>query len=255
MNEKKNILIIEDDFEIRSSIIDILENNNYSVVSAADGKSAMNITKQVKPDLIICDIMLPGINGYEILDNLKNIIAEELIPFIYLSAKVDPFDVRKGMNLGADDYITKPFRAQDLLEAVDTRLKKSENLKKHLQKGSHAKQNKLEKEQGIMITDNIKTEFVKVKNILCISALGDYCKVYLKNSKKLLSSKSLKDWESILPDDLFYRTHRSYIVNINHIEEVKPWFKRSYKIKMKNLNEDIFISERHAVKFKKIINI
>ena len=260
MRAKKNIFVIEDNYALRSSIIQLLEANNFSAVGCADGESAIKVIEQVMPDLIICDIMLPGMDGYEVLEYLqKKFINEDPIPFIYLTAKVDYMDIRKGMNLGADDYITKPFRVQDLLESINTRLTRFDNFTKNKPAVKtdikNAKdENRLNINQGIIISDKTKTGFIKLDNIAMIAASGDYSNVTLQNGEKILVQKSLKYWETILPEKTFYRTHRSYIVNIDQIEEITPWFKRSYKIKLKGSEEDVFISERYVIRLKKILN-
>ena len=264
MEEKKNILVIEDSYEVRSTIVEILEKFEYATLSVADGKSALNLMQKVKPDLIICDVMMPGMDGYEVLNEVNKLFQNENpVPFIFLTAKTDILDVRKGMSLGADDYITKPFRAQELISSIEVRLQKIEKFRQYpkepaieqaLYDEPRSSVDRLKENQGIMISNRKKTVFVKVKNIVYISAEGDYTNVNLIDGKKVLASKLLKEWEKILPQDLFYRTHRSFIINIDQIEEIIPWFKRSYKIKLKNAHEDVFISERYAGQLKKVIN-
>lgn len=125
----KKILIIEDNEDIRNNTAEILELSNYKVFVAENGKTGIEMAIKNNPDLIICDIMMPVLDGYGVLhavhknDTLKN------IPFIFLTAKTERSDFRKGMELGADDYITKPFTGIELLNAVDGRLKKLGMLK------------------------------------------------------------------------------------------------------------------------------
>jgi CRP/FNR family transcriptional regulator, cyclic AMP receptor protein len=125
----KKILLIEDNENIRNNTAEILELSNYKVFIAENGKTGIEIAIKNNPDLIICDIMMPGLDGYGVLhavhknDTLKN------TPFIFLTAKTERSDFRKGMELGADDYITKPFTGTELLNAVDGRLKKLGMLK------------------------------------------------------------------------------------------------------------------------------
>lgn len=122
----KKILIIEDNQDVRENTADLLELAHYQVVTSPDGASGIEKARNLAPDLIICDIMMPGIDGYQVLETLQREERTAKIPFIFLSAKADRTDVRKGMNLGADDYLTKPFEEHELLEAVSTRLKKHE---------------------------------------------------------------------------------------------------------------------------------
>ena len=127
--KKKKILVIEDNLEMRENIAEILELANYSAITAEDGKKGVATAKSQLPDLIICDIMMPELDGYGVLHILGKDPSTLAIPFIFLTAKSESVDVRKGMGMGADDYITKPFEEMDLLDAVEMRLKKSEALK------------------------------------------------------------------------------------------------------------------------------
>jgi DNA-binding response OmpR family regulator len=131
----KKILLIEDNTDIRENTAEILELANYSVTTAADGKAGVEAALANRPDLIICDIMMPVLDGYGVLHLLNKHAEMQGIPFIFLSAKSERDDVRRGMDLGADDYITKPFDGTELLRAVETRLKKAEQLSKELDAG------------------------------------------------------------------------------------------------------------------------
>ena len=126
----KTILLIEDNNEMRENIAEILELASFKVLSASNGKTGVEIANRQKPDLIICDIMMPELDGYGVLHILSKNPDTSTIPFIFLTAKAEKSDFRKGMNLGADDYITKPFNDVELLDAVEMRLKKNEFLKK-----------------------------------------------------------------------------------------------------------------------------
>lgn len=124
----KTILLIEDNEEIRENTSEILELDGYKVLSAENGKIGVEIAIDQKPDLIICDIMMPILDGYGVLHLLSKNKDTENIPFIFLTAKADRSDFRKGMEMGADDYITKPFDDVELLNAIESRFKKIESL-------------------------------------------------------------------------------------------------------------------------------
>jgi CRP-like cAMP-binding protein len=128
---KKKILIIEDQLEVRENIEELLELSNYEPITAENGKVGIKKALEVKPDLILCDIMMPEMDGYEVLYLLGKNPDVANIPFIFLTAKSEQTDFRKGMNLGADDYITKPFEEIELLNAVERRLNKYEQLLAH----------------------------------------------------------------------------------------------------------------------------
>jgi len=126
---KKTILVIEDQEEVRENIVELLELSNYEVKSASDGKEGVKLALDDTPDLILCDIMMPEMDGYEVLFLVMKNPSTSSIPFMFLTAKSEKEDFRKGMNLGADDYITKPFEEIELLNAIDKRLSKYEGLK------------------------------------------------------------------------------------------------------------------------------
>ena len=127
---QKKILIIEDNPEILDNISEILELDGYEILKAQNGKQGVEAAINNQPDLIICDIMMPVMDGYAVLHMLQKNEKLQNIPFIFLSAKNERTDIRKGMQLGADDYISKPFDPTDLLNVIAVRLKKSETLKK-----------------------------------------------------------------------------------------------------------------------------
>lgn len=128
------ILIIEDHLEVRENLQEPLELCNYEVFCAPNGETGVQKALSLQPDLILCDIMMPGIDGYEVLATLAQHPETAAIPFIFLSARADKADIRRGMLLGADDYLTKPFEEQDLLKAIQVRLLKSHLLKQPFQK-------------------------------------------------------------------------------------------------------------------------
>jgi len=125
----KKILLIEDNDNIRNNTAEILELSNYQVISAENGKVGVEMALAELPDLIVCDVMMPVLDGYGVLHALQKNDSLKNIPFIFLTAKTEKMDFRKGMDLGADDYITKPFTGTDLLNAIDTRLRKLDVLK------------------------------------------------------------------------------------------------------------------------------
>ncbi|MFN8244437.1 MAG: response regulator [Ferruginibacter sp.] len=127
----KHLLLIEDNAEIRENTAEILELAGYKVQTAENGKVGVELALERKPDLIICDIMMPVLDGYGVLHLINKNDTLKGIPFIFLTAKSERSDFRKGMEMGADDYITKPFTDVELLTAVESRLMKVELLQKH----------------------------------------------------------------------------------------------------------------------------
>lgn len=126
----KRILIIEDDTIMRENTAEILELSGYQVTTAPNGKAGSLVAKELRPDLIVCDIMMPELDGYGVLHVLSKDPKTASIPFIFLTAKAEKSEMRKGMELGADDYLTKPFEDTELLKAIEVRLKKADILRK-----------------------------------------------------------------------------------------------------------------------------
>lgn len=129
MTQSTTILLIEDNAEMAENITSILKLVNYSVLCAPNGKAGVELAKVTLPDLIICDIMMPELDGFGVLHILNQDPKLVNTPFIFLTAKTEITDLRTGMNLGADDYITKPFHGLDLLRVIEIRLKKSAQMK------------------------------------------------------------------------------------------------------------------------------
>jgi CheY-like chemotaxis protein/CRP-like cAMP-binding protein len=130
----KTIVLIEDNKDVRENTAEILELEHYKVTTAENGQIGVETVIQIIPDLIICDIMMPVLDGYEVFERLSKHPSTSSIPFIFLSAKSEKTDFRKGMNLGADDYLTKPFEEKELIEAVDCRIRKNDFLKREFSK-------------------------------------------------------------------------------------------------------------------------
>jgi len=127
------ILVIEDDELVRENIIELLRIENFQAIGAENGRIGVQIAKEQMPDLILCDIVMPEVDGYSVRNILCQTSATATIPFIFISAKAEKADVRLGMTLGADDYLTKPFTADELLEAIFTRLDKKVGFDKFAQ--------------------------------------------------------------------------------------------------------------------------
>ncbi len=127
------ILVVEDSKAVLSNIVKILNLNGYNTLSATNGREGFEIARAESPDLILSDIMMPECDGYALLNDLRKDPKTEQIPIIFLSAKVDRIEIRKGMVAGADDYITKPFRTSELLDAIETQIAKKTKLTSKLE--------------------------------------------------------------------------------------------------------------------------
>lgn len=154
----KKILLIEDDVVMRENTAEILGLAGFAVVTAENGKKGVQLAKETLPDLIICDIMMPELDGYGVLHVLSKEPAMASIPFIFLTAKAEKSELRKGMELGADDYLTKPFEDTELLNAVECRLKKSEMLRKEFSGNAEGLNLFLEEARGLKELENLSRE-------------------------------------------------------------------------------------------------
>jgi CRP-like cAMP-binding protein/CheY-like chemotaxis protein len=157
----KKILLIEDNSDIRNNTAEILELSNYEVILAENGKAGIEKAIACKPDLIICDIMMPVLDGYFVLQAVHKNEEIKNTPFIFLTAKTERADFRKGMELGADDYITKPFTGTELLNAVESRIKKIDMLKQEMKPGMNGVEHLMEASFG----KNAVRDFIEGRNI------------------------------------------------------------------------------------------
>ena len=154
----KTILLIEDDTDMRENTAEILELANYHVIKAENGKRGVELARRSAPDLVLCDIMMPELDGYGVLHLLGRDPATAEVPFIFLSAKAERSDMRKGMELGADDYLTKPFEESELLNAIEGRLKRSELFRKGFDLSAEGLGRFLDSARGLGALQDMATE-------------------------------------------------------------------------------------------------
>lgn len=192
----KKILLIEDNNDMRENTAEILELANYNVLTAKNGKIGVELAQKELPDLIICDIMMPVLDGYGVLHMLSKNNETASIPFIFLTAKTERSDLRKGMEMGADDYVTKPFDDIELLRAVESRLKKTDILKTEYSKGVQGVYDFLDEIKNIddlkKISDGRKTFKYKKKDVI-YSEGGYPSGIYLIVKGKVKTYKTNED--------------------------------------------------------------
>ncbi len=128
MEKKDKILVVDDEKIFVENLAQVVEHRGYDVRMTRSGREAVKLAKEFKPDLILCDVSMDDMSGYQVLEELKKDETTFNIPFIFLTGKAEPIDIRKGMGLGADDYITKPFSIDDLFRAIEVRLKKQKKV-------------------------------------------------------------------------------------------------------------------------------
>ncbi len=172
----RSILLIEDNDELRDNTAEILELANYKVTTAANGKLGIQAALQQKPDLIICDVMMPELDGYGVLHLVNKNTVLSGVPFIFLTAKSERSDLRKGMEMGADDYITKPFTDIELLNAIESRFKKNDLVKNSYTADEKGINNLLQDVKGLTalndLTDNSNVNVYKKTQVIYME--GNY---------------------------------------------------------------------------------
>lgn len=209
------LLLIEDEDTLRENIAELLILNGYQVSTAKDGQQGLSQAALDPPDLIICDIMMPLLDGYQVLAVIRSTSALVRTPFIFLTAKADNPDFRYGMNLGADDYLTKPVTSRDLILAIESRLKHKQrwmvpvnpavtylaSLRVHNERGSLL----LRVEECLYFFTNNREYFV-------LHALGSF---------KI--NKNLDELMTQLNPLQFFRANRKEIIHRNTIRHYAYW--------------------------------
>lgn len=197
----KKILIIEDHDEIRANVVEILEMAMYTVIEAENGMTGTEMAIKHLPDLILCDIMMPELDGYGVLYMLNKHTQTADIPFIFLTAKAEHADLRKGMELGADDYLIKPFDGMELLNAIDIRLRKKIAKEEHQQTTKEEFKVLVAKTDGLAafktIVNGHKTRDFKKNRVIYYE--GDQGKgLYLITSGKIKTIKLSQDGRELM---------------------------------------------------------
>ncbi len=155
------VLVIEDEAIIRKNIINILRFENLQTLSAENGQAGLLLARESQPDLIICDVVMPGIDGYAVLQALRDDPITRDIPFIFLTAKTERDDLRQGMNLGADDYLTKPFTNTELMAAVNSRLSRLTSLREQGRSELEAAKQKLMQ----IVAHELRTPLISISTV------------------------------------------------------------------------------------------
>lgn len=215
---KNKILVIEDESDIRNDILKALEFSGYDTDEATDGDEGVRKAMEILPDLIISDIMMPKLSGHEVLQKLQDNPATASIPFLFLSAKSDKIHIREGMVLGADDYITKPYDLDELLNAISARIAKSTKIETKF----NDKINKLRTSFSKSIPHEIRTPL----NI--ILGLSDYLskkteEVELEDLKEMLINinDAGKRLQRLFDNYLFYSNLEVIASNQEEYENIR----------------------------------
>ncbi len=197
----KKILIIEDNLDVRENLAEILTLSGYEAILAENGKVGASKAQTELPDLILCDIMMPELDGYGVLHILSLHSTTADIPFIFLTAKAEKDDFRRGMSLGADDYITKPFDDVVLLQTIEKRLKKSERLRVASEQGNNSLEHFIDEARALEaikhLSENREVRHYKKKDI--VFREGEYPRwLYFVESGKVKIFKTSEDGRELI---------------------------------------------------------
>ena len=200
----KTILVIEDEAQTREIFLRCLKFEKFKGIGAENGSTGVRLATKHRPDLVVCDIMMPDMNGYEVLTCLRQNNATASIPFIFLTAKVTMSDLRQGMTSGADDYLTKPCTVENFLDAIASRLKRQEELKRGLQPTvlPSATAQQQEKAKTIFpdcprlsaVFEFIEAHYQKPINLTDVAQAVGYSPAYLTNLSQSHTGRTIKAW-------------------------------------------------------------
>lgn len=224
---KKKVLLIEDDEVVRENTSEILELANYNVETAINGKEGISKAKTFLPNIIICDILMPNLDGYGVLQIISKTPSLEQIPFIFLTAKTHQNDLRKGMELGADDYICKPFEESELLRAIEVRLKRVEafenkNQIPQLKNTTNLLDSKKIKDIDQYLAKKKVYLFKKDETIYCEGNLSNHIFLIKKGTVKTYkTNENGKEFNTGYYTNKQYFGYSSFVKKIPHFENSK----------------------------------
>ncbi|MVN21613.1 response regulator [Mucilaginibacter arboris] len=243
--KKISILLIEDNEDIRESTAEILELADYEVLTADNGKTGVELAQQHLPDLILCDIMMPELDGYGVLFMLNKNPETSAVPFIFLTAKAERPDMRKGMEMGADDYLTKPFDDVELMNAIESRLKKKEKQQAFYSKALENLSNLVNHSNGLAELKKLiaerKIRQVKKKQVIYYN--GDAVSgIYLVLSGKIKTFVISEDGRELLTAiycaDEYFGIH-ALLLNSTNYETAEALEDSTLCLLPKNLAEEL----------------
>ncbi|MFZ4590707.1 MAG: LytR/AlgR family response regulator transcription factor [Ignavibacteria bacterium] len=269
---QKRVLVIDDDAAIRELVSDILTSEGYYVIERNSAEAGLekllsgSKSKDNKFDIIVCDIMMPGATGFEVLKKIKRSKKIEVPIFIFVTASKERSDLRTAMESGADDFITKPFTAEELLKAVKVQEAKKEKIEdtllKNILDSKKRKPDEVTSKVKLSVSQKFKSDdklfisnvnnsgFVYIKDIVLIKSLKDYTKIYTGNKESYIVRKPLKRWLSSLPEESFQLVNRSEIVNVNSISELIKLPNSTHEIILNNCTQKVTISRRISIQLK-----
>lgn len=236
---------MDDERLARENIISMLsEFNNVEVIGEADSLAAASkAVKDLHPDVIFLDIQMPGGTAFELLDKLPN---KSRIIFV---TAYDEYASR-AFEVNAVDYLVKPVSHKRLSLSIE----KLNSLNEVIESGEPAVSVPLKYGDSLFITMDNNWRFLKIRSIVVITAAGDYTKVITSDGNAQMTKKSLREWESRLPQNYFARVHRSTIINIDYVERTEGWFNYSCRVFLKGIEKPFLISRRYVARLKDLFS-
>jgi two-component system LytT family response regulator len=228
-------VIVDDERLARKELRSLLaEHPTIEITGEADSvKAAAPLICQTQPDVIFLDIQMPGASGFELLAQIA-----PAIKVIFVTA-FDAYAIR-AFEVNALDYLLKPINPTRLATAL-ARLTNSEPM---------TALRRLDYDDRLFLEINGRAQFLKLDQIVCLRAAGDYSELVTPDGKPALVLKSLKEWEERLPENHFVRIHRSTIINLDYVERIEGHFNRSYQIYLRSQTEPLLVSRRYAAHLK-----
>ncbi|MDP4195942.1 MAG: LytTR family DNA-binding domain-containing protein [Bacteroidota bacterium] len=251
---QKKVLIIDDCSENLEELKWVFEQENYEVYAALNGKSGLKLITEVLPDMILCDVAMPEMNGYEVKELLSCNRDTYNLPFVFVADSASIKEIRYGMELGADDYIVRPFNNKEIVRIVNTRLKRIDELAKwKLVKSSRFESKNVEipeEKDHIIVNTDQKPVFLKTTDVVYVDVQSKYSTLHLASGEEFQVKKPIKEWEEVLPKKLFFRIHKSVIVNLHYITSLDKLYKRSFIVHLKGIEIPFIVSQRYSAKLR-----
>ena len=248
------LLIIEYEKHVAENLSTFLEETGYEVKIANTGLEGLRQIREFEPTLVLCNIVMPELDGFGVLKEMQRDSTIEEVPFIFLSACAEMTNLRKGMEMGADDFLVKPIEYNSLIRSVEASIIRFKNRKiTTLDIKNRTRIEQLTENSTIFIMLDKHPYFIKVNQIAAISSSSQYTTLYLTDNRQVIFRKSLKRWEQTLPNSIFLRISRSTIINTNCISRVEKWLQFSYKIYISGIEKPFELSRRYASKIRRQI--
>jgi two-component system, LytTR family, response regulator len=230
-------LIVDDERLARKELIAMLAAHSQIEIAgeAEDVNSAIREIQRIKPDVIFLDIQMPGESGFDLLNRVDT-QAEIVFVTAYDDYAIQAFEIN------ALDYLLKPVNADRLAKALE-RLQSEKSV---MPESSRP----LTGGDRLFLMLDTRWKFIQVNTIICILAAGDYSEIITPDGLKRLSVKTMREWQSRLPEQIFFRIHRSIIINLDFIERIEEWTSHSFRIYLKGVDSPLPVSRRYAARLK-----